>query len=59
MILMDETGNKTLNVTNLASSINIPAGGFRIFGNQESTLSKGIYFVKIISNNHFSTKKMC
>ena len=37
--LMDETGATTLNVTNTASPINIPAGEFRIFGNAASTLS--------------------
>jgi hypothetical protein len=37
--LMDETGSTTLNVTNTAATINIPAGQFRIFGNQAATLS--------------------
>jgi 1,4-alpha-glucan branching enzyme len=37
--LMDETGTTSINVTNTAATINIPAGQFRIFGNQASTLS--------------------
>ncbi|WP_430411280.1 alpha-amylase family glycosyl hydrolase [Kordia sp.] len=37
--LMDETGTTTLNVTNTADPISIPAGQFRIFGNQQTTLS--------------------
>jgi glycosidase len=36
--LMDETGNTTLNITDTAAPISIPAGQFRIFGNA-STLS--------------------
>jgi hypothetical protein len=37
--LMDETGNTSINVTNTADPIAIPAGQFRIFGNQQSILS--------------------
>ena len=37
--LMDETGNTSINVTNVATPINIPAGGFKIYGNQNITLS--------------------
>ena len=37
--LMDETGNTTINVTNVVTPINIPAGGFKIYGNQNITLS--------------------
>ena len=41
--LMDTSGNTFINVTNTTSPINIPAGGFRVFGNQASTLSTGSY----------------
>ena len=37
--LMDDTGSTTINVTNTAGTINIPAGEFRMYGNQASTLS--------------------
>jgi 1,4-alpha-glucan branching enzyme len=37
--LMDETGTTNINVTNTADPISIPAGQFRIFGNQQTTLS--------------------
>jgi 1,4-alpha-glucan branching enzyme len=37
--LMDETGNTSINVTNVATPINIPAGGIKIYGNQNITLS--------------------
>ncbi|WP_046743229.1 alpha-amylase family glycosyl hydrolase [Kordia zhangzhouensis] len=37
--LMDETGTTSINVTNTADPIAIPAGQFRIFGNQQTTLS--------------------
>ncbi|OBX26751.1 putative secreted protein (Por secretion system target) [Gelidibacter algens] len=37
--LMDETGNTVITVTNTAAPITIPAGQFRIFGNQAATLS--------------------
>ena len=37
--LMDETGNTSINVANVATPINIPAGGFKIYGNQNITLS--------------------
>ncbi|MEM6719256.1 MAG: alpha-amylase family glycosyl hydrolase [Bacteroidota bacterium] len=37
--LMDVTGNTTITVNNTAAPITIPAGQFRIFGNQESILS--------------------
>ncbi|WP_298417368.1 alpha-amylase family glycosyl hydrolase [uncultured Kordia sp.] len=37
--LMDETGMTSINVTNTADPISIPAGQFRIFGNQQTTLS--------------------
>lgn len=37
--LMDESGTTSINVTNTAATINIPAGQFRIFGNQAATLS--------------------
>ncbi len=34
--LMDGTGSTSINVTNTTDPISIPAGGFRIFGNQSS-----------------------
>ncbi len=37
--LMDESGSTSINVTNTTSAINIPAGGFKIYGNKPSTLS--------------------
>lgn len=37
--LMDETGSTSINVANTASPINIPAGEFRIYGNQLPSLS--------------------
>ncbi len=37
--LMDPTGNTNINVTSTTSPISIPAGQFRMFGNQSSTLS--------------------
>ena len=37
--LMDETGTTSINVTNTADPISIPAGQFRMFGNQQTTLS--------------------
>lgn len=37
--LMDNTGVTSMNVTNTAMQISIPAGGFRIFGNKAATLS--------------------
>ncbi|MGJ8591009.1 MAG: alpha-amylase family glycosyl hydrolase [Aquaticitalea sp.] len=37
--LMDATGNTSLNVTSTTAGISIPAGQFRVFGNQPSTLS--------------------
>ena len=37
--LMDETGSTTINVTDTASPINIPAGEFRMYGNQLPSLS--------------------
>ena len=37
--LMDDTGAASINVTNTADPIAIPAGQFRIFGNQQSVLS--------------------
>lgn len=37
--LMDDTGNTSISVTNTADPITIPAGQFRIFGNQAATLS--------------------
>ncbi|WP_299225706.1 alpha-amylase family glycosyl hydrolase [uncultured Psychroserpens sp.] len=37
--LMDDSGSTFLNVTSTNSPISIPAGQFRIFGNQPSTLS--------------------
>jgi glycosidase len=48
--LMDNSGNTTLNVTNTADQIAIPAGQFRIFGNQPSTLSNEEFSL----NNSFS-----
>jgi len=36
---MDETGTTSINVTNTADPISIPAGQFRIFGNQQTVLS--------------------
>lgn len=35
--LMDESGSTTINVTDTAAPISIPAGQFRIFGNQPAT----------------------
>jgi hypothetical protein len=37
--LMDESGSTFINVTNTNSTINIPAGEFRIYGNKLATLS--------------------
>ncbi|TVZ57908.1 putative secreted protein (Por secretion system target) [Flavobacteriaceae bacterium MAR_2010_105] len=37
--LMDATGSTTLNVTSTTTPINIPAGGFKVYGNMASTLS--------------------
>jgi len=37
--LMDETGNTVLNVTNTTTPISLPAGGFKMYGNQSNTLS--------------------
>ncbi len=37
--LMDETGSTTINVTNVTTAISILPGGFKIYGNQRSTLS--------------------
>ncbi|MBN4085080.1 T9SS type A sorting domain-containing protein [Flavobacteriaceae bacterium AH-315-B10] len=37
--LMDDTGSASINVTNTTTPISIPAGEFRIYGNQGSTLS--------------------
>ncbi|RIA08621.1 putative secreted protein (Por secretion system target) [Flavobacteriaceae bacterium MAR_2010_72] len=37
--LMDATGSTTLNVTSTSTPINIPAGGFKVYGNMASTLS--------------------
>ncbi len=34
--LMDETGNTSINVSSTTAQINIPAGEFRIFGNQSA-----------------------
>lgn len=36
--LMDGNGDTSINVTNTAATINIPAGQFKIYGNQASTL---------------------
>ncbi len=36
--LMDGSGDTSINVTNTAATINIPAGQFKIYGNQASTL---------------------
>ena len=36
--LMDNTGSSSINVTNVATPISIPAGEFRIYGNQGVTL---------------------
>ncbi|VAV83085.1 1,4-alpha-glucan branching enzyme, partial [hydrothermal vent metagenome] len=36
--LMDNTGSTSINVTNVATPISIPAGEFRIYGNQGVTL---------------------
>jgi 1,4-alpha-glucan branching enzyme len=36
--LMDNTGSTSINVTNVTTPINIPAGEFRIYGNQGVTL---------------------
>tara|TARA_R110002012_G_scaffold312248_1_gene522705 strand:- start:275314 stop:278217 length:2904 start_codon:yes stop_codon:yes gene_type:complete len=37
--LMDESGASSINVSNVSSSISVPAGEFRIYGNTNSTLS--------------------
>ncbi|HLT53151.1 MAG TPA: alpha-amylase family glycosyl hydrolase [Flavobacteriaceae bacterium] len=37
--LMDETGNTSINVTSTTATLNIPAGGFKIYGNAAATLS--------------------
>ena len=37
--LMDETGSTSIDVNNTTATINIPAGGFKIYGNAASTLS--------------------
>lgn len=37
--LMDDSGNSTITVSSTTATINIPAGEFRIYGNQASTLS--------------------
>jgi 1,4-alpha-glucan branching enzyme len=37
--LMDDTGSTSINVTNVTTPISIPAGEFRIYGNQGVTLS--------------------
>jgi 1,4-alpha-glucan branching enzyme len=37
--LMDETGNTSINVTNLSSTVSLTAGTFKIYGNATSTLS--------------------
>ena len=37
--LMDESNATSINITNIATPINIPPGQFRIFGNQFATLS--------------------
>jgi glycosidase len=37
--LMDETGSTSITVNSTTNPINIPAGGFKIYGNQASTLS--------------------
>ncbi|RLD28851.1 MAG: alpha-amylase [Bacteroidetes bacterium] len=36
--LMDDTGSTSINVTNVTTPISIPAGEFRIYGNQNVTL---------------------
>ena len=37
--LMDESGSTSITVNNTTDPINIPAGGFKIYGNKASTLS--------------------
>lgn len=37
--LMDESGNTSIIVSGTTNAINIPAGGFKIYGNKASTLS--------------------
>ncbi len=37
--LMDDSGSTSINVTNTSAPINIPAGGFRVYGNALATLS--------------------
>lgn len=41
--LMDDTGSTSINVTNTATPISIPAGEFRIYGNQSVTLGTDIF----------------
>ena len=62
--LMDASGSTLINVTNTASPINIPAGGFRIYGNKTATLNTK-YFESLMTvtfypnpvNNTFSINK--
>jgi 1,4-alpha-glucan branching enzyme len=48
--LMDPSGSSSINVTNTASAINIPAGEFRIYGNKASTLST----TDVVLNKNFT-----
>ena len=59
--LMDETGNTVLGVTNTTNPINLPAGGFKIYGNKSSTLSTSNHQINNLvslypnpAKNHFN-----
>ncbi len=47
--LLDPTGNTFIDVTNTASPISVPAGEFRIYGNQPSA---------VLSNDEFNTQEL-
>ncbi len=62
--LMDDSGNSTITVSSSTAAINIPAGEFRIYGNQASTLSvedfSSLSTLKMFPNptsNSFKTNK--
>ena len=62
--LMDDSGNSTITVSSTSATINIPAGEFRIYGNQASTLSvedfSSLSTLKMFPNptsNSFKTNK--
>ncbi|TDY13913.1 alpha-amylase family glycosyl hydrolase [Meridianimaribacter flavus] len=62
--LMDDSGSTTITVSSTTATINIPAGEFRIYGNQASTLSiedfSSLSTLKMFPNptsNSFKTNK--